>query len=509
MPCPADWTGPDWIKYLCGIEMPGSSDSHASSDSLDMDSSDRAHPLWPNSADAPAPAQPVVDDFQQRSTPLLCPFDGQPVVVHPSLLAADAALGRERSNEYRERRAMGHNDEIFQRAPAKTLILLPPAGGSAEGGSNTAPALLARFLKEELVCRRHNPTQRIIASLKDRDKEGSNGAATTLPLADKEVGELGGDSMNMKEELVCKRHNLTQRIIASLKDRDKEGSTGAATTLPLADKEIGEGGGVGRKRTHESDAPPAAAKLRRMCIDAAGAAAAGQTVLTGATAPGRICIDAAAAAASRTGDALWANGEEALRRRVARADVMLQAWWRASQREQMTLAAWIAGKGRQEILNLPEARNCSGQVVGYIEPEPIDFDRIHIKVWPPQPDDNPWYICILDAKYGDTIASLKNKIWTPEMHITFHDVIDERICSNGEKFWQKRGFTKEALKVFYKGRAMSDLKTLEEESLVDDCILHICDPQRSPCMGVISTQLHQWRDLRTKKQGGKWPAPSK
>ena len=314
-----------------------------------------------------------------------------------------------------------------------------------------------------------------------------------------------------KEESICRRHNLDPDTHANIKaslvvnDRDKEGSKVATTTPPLAVFNLPVvNGGVGRKRTRESNAPlrcceveatkyVCCTKLRRTCIDAARAAASGRIYreLTEATAPGRICIDAAAeAAASRAGAARWTNGEAVLQKRVAKAEVQLQAWWRESQREQMTLAAWKAGKCRQE--GLPEAMNCRGQAIGYVEPEPIDYlDRIHIRVWPPQ-SDNPWYICILDATYSDTIASLKNKIW---------------ILSNGEEGLQKCGFAKDALNVFYKGRALSDLKTLEEESLVDDCILHICDPQRSPCMGVISTQLHQWRDLRTTKQGGKWPAP--
>ena len=73
----------------------------------------------------------------------------------------------------------------------------------------------------------------------------------------------------------------------------------------------------------------------------------------------------------------------------------------------MQLQAHVDGNRRVEDLQLEEVKNKDGVVIGHVDPDP-DIDRLHIKVWTPCGRQHlHQFICFLDSKDDDTIATLK------------------------------------------------------------------------------------------------------
>ena len=188
-----------------------------------------------------------------------------------------------------------------------------------------------------------------------------------------------------------------------------------------------------------------------------------------ADAPGAASM--AAAAAPTAAAAPKASFEIQHKKRVAAAEAQVRHWWREVERERMQLAAHIAGKARQESLQAPDLYGPGGRVVGYLDPYP-DIDRLHVKVWPIGTAFlDARYICFLGALYMEPIATLKAKIQDHPDGISATD-----------------------MKVFFRGRSLSDTDTLAGHGIDDDHILHACGSHET-VVAKASEQFYQWRLL--------------
>ena len=161
-----------------------------------------------------------------------------------------------------------------------------------------------------------------------------------------------------------------------------------------------------------------------------------------------------------------------LQKKVAHAEELLMHWWKVVQREKMQLQAHLDGNRRTRELQLPPVVNKQGLVVGHYDPEP-DIDRLFIKVWSRDMLESQ-YICFLDLKVEDTIATIKRKVTEhPDVWQTFDD----------------------DMTVFYNGTELIDTDTIEERFIYDDCILHAVHYDIGGVARKQSTGLTHWRLL--------------